>query len=211
MLSPYTLLERGHEFYSQIGQDNWVLETVYPGAAESFFVDVGSGDGTVDSNTKALEQRGWTGICIDPFPTNMEDRTCRMLKEVVFSESGQRLKFHASGALGGIADTLGRWKDAATSGRTVEFTSTTLDDILDRTNAPRFIHFISLDIEGAELEALKGFSFDRYRVGALAIEHNYEEPKRSEIQALLKRHGYVRMHAWRQDDLYVPAKPAASQ
>jgi len=192
-------------FPSQIGQDKWVLETVYPDVANGFFLDVGSADGTLDSNTKALEQRGWRGICIDPFPTHMEGRTCQMLKEVVFSEAGKRVRFQASEELGGIADTLGVWKDRALKARTVELTTTTLADIVQRTNAPRFIHFVSLDIEGAELEALEGFPFATHTIGALAVEHNNEEPKRTHIEALMKSHGYRRSHTWRQDDFYLPA------
>jgi hypothetical protein len=61
-----------------------------------------------------------------------------------------------------------------------------------------------MDIEGAELEALKAFPFDRYRVGSWTIEHNREEPKRSQIVALLESHGYRRVHQWRQDDFFVP-------
>jgi hypothetical protein len=75
------------QFYSQIGQDRWVLETVFPDVKDGFFLDVGSGDGTVISNTKALEERGWRGICIDPFPKNMDGRTCQMLKEVGIQRS----------------------------------------------------------------------------------------------------------------------------
>jgi FkbM family methyltransferase len=193
-------------FPSQIGQDKWVSETVFPDVSNGFFLDVGSGDGTAGSNTKALERKGWTGICVDPFPKNMQDRTCQMLEEVVFNESGRKLSFHASGDIGGIADTLGVWKDMAKTAPTVEFTTTTLGDILQRTNAPRFIHFMSLDIEGAELEALKGFPFDKYKIGALAVEHNLEEPKRTEIEALMKSHGYRRVHTWYQDDFYLPQK-----
>ena len=191
-------------FSSQIGQDRWVLGTIFPDVVNGFFLDVGSGDGTLHSNTKALEQRGWTGICIDPFPSHMEDRRCQMLKEVVFSEAGKRVSFQASGELGGIKDTLGLWKDRAEKAPTVEFTTTTLGDILERTKAPQLIHFVSLDIEGAELEALKGFPFDRYKMGAMAVEHNYEEPKRTQIQALMKSHGYKRTHTWQQDDFYLP-------
>ncbi len=191
-------------FSSQIGQDRWVLGTIFPDVVNGFFLDVGSGDGTLHSNTKALEQRGWTGICIDPFPTHMEDRRCQMLKEVVFSEAGKRVSFQASGELGGIKDTLGLWKDRVQKAPTVELTTTTLSDVLERTKAPQFIHFVSLDIEGAELEALKGFPFDRYKMGALAVEHNYEEPKRTEIYALMKSHGYRRSHIWQQDDFYQP-------
>jgi FkbM family methyltransferase len=192
------------KFPSQIGQDKWVSETVFPGLTTGFFVDVGSADGTELSNTKALEEKGWTGICIDPFPRNMQDRTCQMFKEVVFSEAGRRVTFQAASDVGGIADTLGAWKDLAMKAKGVEFTTTTLEDILVRARAPQFIHFVSLDIEGAELEALKAFPFNRYKIGALAVEHNYEEPKRTEIEALMKRHGYRRSHTWLQDDFYVP-------
>jgi FkbM family methyltransferase len=191
-------------FYSQIGQDKWVLETVFPGVKDGFFLDIGSADGTVLSNTKALEERGWRGICIDPFPKNMQGRSCEMLKEVVFSESGKRVTFQASGDIGGVADTLGKWKGQAMGARSVELLTVTLAEILDRFKAPSFIHFVSLDIEGAELEALKGFPFDRYRIGALAVEHNEEEPKRSEIEALMTRRGYRKVHSWYQDDFYVP-------
>src|SRR5262249_60868498 len=55
-------------YQSEIGQDKWVAETMFPGITNGFFLDVGSGDGYMESNTQALEARGWKGICIDPFP-----------------------------------------------------------------------------------------------------------------------------------------------
>ena len=112
------------------------------------------GHGTIGSNTKALEELGWTGICVDPFPTHMEGRTCRMEKVVVSSAAGQVVKFHTHAGLGGIADTLGKWKEEAEKSPAVELTTTTLGEVLAGANAPSFIHFLSLDIEGAELEAL---------------------------------------------------------
>jgi hypothetical protein len=86
----------------------------------------------------------------------------------------------------------------------VELTTTTIGDILVRAHAPSYIHCLSLDIEGAELEALRGLPFDRYSFGAMAIEHNWEEPKRTDIHALLKEPGYERAHTWVQDDFYLP-------
>ena len=44
-------------FPSQIGQDKWVSETVFPGVGDGFFLDVGSADGVVNSNTLVLEQK----------------------------------------------------------------------------------------------------------------------------------------------------------
>ncbi len=183
-------------FYSQMGQDKWVSEAVFPGVKDGFFLDVGSGDGTRMSNTKALEQKGWTGICIDPFPKNMQDRTCEVFKEVVSSETGRPVKFFAHpGLWGGVVDTLSdtRKKIIGTA-PIVEFTTVTLRDILERAKAPRFIHYVSMDIEGGELNALKGFPFDKYRIGALTVEHNYHEPRRTEIRTLMESHGYRHVH-----------------
>lgn len=192
------------KFPSQIGQDRWVAERVFPGVRNGYFLDVGSADGFVNSNTWTLEQRGWKGICVDPFPTNMIGRTCQMFRDAVDAAGGQKVQFTMAGELGGITGYLDRYKDVTKASRTVELTTVTLRDILQRAHAPSYIHFMSLDIEGAELEALKGFPFDSYKLGSLAIEHNFEEPKRSEIEQLLKSKGYSKARTWLQDDFYLP-------
>jgi FkbM family methyltransferase len=195
----------GRRFPSQLGQDKWVIFRMFPGVNGGFFVDVGSADGTSNSNSKALEERGWKGVCIDPFPTNMSDRTCQMFKEVVWSVPGHTVRFHTQGELGGIADTLGStWKKEAMAAPVVELQTVTLADILARANAPSYIHFMSLDIEGAELEALRGLPFDKYRFGAIAIEHNEEEPKRTEVLNYLAARGYARVHTRLWDDFFAP-------
>jgi FkbM family methyltransferase len=202
MLSARQVLGSAPTFPSEIGQDKWVLVKMFPSVTDGFFLDVGSGHGTIGSNTKALEERGWSGICVDPFPTYMEGRTCQMFKDVVSATAGKKVKFHTHSGLGGIADTLGKWKEEAQKSPAVELTTTTLGDILARANAPSFIHFLSLDIEGAELDALKGIPFDKYRFGSMAIEHNDEEPKRTDILKFLEERGYRRVHTFKQDDFY---------
>jgi FkbM family methyltransferase len=194
------------EFPSQIGQDRWVSQSVFPDVRDGYFLDVGSADGFVDSNTWALERSGWTGVCVDPFPKNMQGRKCQMLTEVVGSVAGQKVTFLQAGNIGGVADHLGRWKGEAAAAKPVELVTVTLDDILRRVNAPHLIHYLSLDIEGAELDALRGFPFDRHSIGAMTIEHNYEEPKRSAIEQLLRERGYERVRTWQQDDFYRPVK-----
>jgi FkbM family methyltransferase len=194
----------GPSYPSEIGQDKWVLAKMFPGVTDGYFLDVGSGHGTIGSNTKALEERGWTGICVDPFPTHMEGRTCQMIKEVVSSVSGKTVRFHTHAGLGGIAETLGKWKEEASKSPAVDLTTVTLAEILERAKAPTYIHFLSLDIEGAELDALRGIGLETYRFGAMAIEHNEEEPKRTDIINYLRQYGYERVHTYRQDDFFAP-------
>jgi len=192
----------GVSYPSEIGQDKWVLVKMFPGVRDGYFLDVGSGHGTIGSNTKALEDAGWNGICVDPFPTHMEDRRCTMVRQVVSDSSGKVVRFHTHEGLGGIADTLGKWKEEASKSPVTEFTTTTLGSVLDEAHAPPFIHFLSLDIEGGEFDALKGLPFDRYQFGAMAIEHNEEEPKRTNILKFLEARGYRRVHTYKQDDFY---------
>jgi FkbM family methyltransferase len=191
------------QYASQIGQDRWVSKVAFLGVNDGFFLDVGSGDGYVDSNTWALERLGWKGICIDPYPVNMEGRTCRVVPKVVDAAAGRTVRFSQAGVVGGITEYLGRWKSLADRARTTEFVTVTLADVLEEAAAPRFIHFISLDIEGAEYQALRGFPFDRYEIGALAIEHNFEEPKRTQIAELLASKGYERTGGLLHDDFYL--------
>jgi len=194
----------GVTFPSEIGQDKWVLVKMFPGVRNGYFLDVGSGPGTIGSNSKALEDAGWSGICVDPFPSQMEGRRCVMVRQVVSDAPGKVVRFHTHAGLGGIADTLGKWKEEASKSPVTEFTTTTLGNVLDEAHAPPFIHFLSLDIEGAEFDALKGLPFDRYRFGAMAIEHNDEEPKRTNILKFLEARGYRRVHSYKQDDFYGP-------
>lgn len=195
----------GPSYPSEIGQDKWLLVKMFPGVRDGYFLDVGSGHGTIGSNTKAAEELGWRGICVDPFPTHMEGRTCKIEREVVSNAAGRRVTFYTHSGLGGIGDTLGKWKAQAMEAPAIELTTTTLGAILDRNQAPTFIHFMSIDIEGAELDALKGLALDKYRFGAMAIEHNEEEPKRTDIIDYLRQYGYERVHTYRQDDFFAPA------
>jgi FkbM family methyltransferase len=190
-------------YHSSAGQDRWIAAIIFPNVRNGFYVDVGSGDGVITSNTKVLDDRGWKGICIDPFPTGMESRTAQLFREVVDSERGRKVRFKKAGFVGGIDSYLGRHAGSVKDVGSVEMTTTTLDEILLRAKAPSYIQYMSIDVEGAELEALKGLSFSKYKVGAFTIEHNWEESKRAQIKEFLESKGYRRVLSLLTDDFYL--------
>ena len=189
--------------YSQFGQDLWVALVTASGKRNGFYVDAGSADGRFMSNTRLLDELGWKGICIDPFPTNMNRRTCEVFRQPVFSESGKKVSFRVAGMLGGIDSELGKYKDTTAGARTVELVTATLDEILAKGHAPQYIDYMSIDVEGAEYDALLGLSLDRYQIGTFTIEHNFETKKREAIRTLLEGKGYVRVRVWEVEDWYV--------
>jgi len=191
-------------FYSFKGHDRWVYYQIFPGVDDGYFIDLGSADGERSSNSKFFETIGWTGMCIDPFPTNMSGRTCEMFEEVVDSQAGRKIQFQSPGKFeGGILDYAGAWITENHRRNTVELTTTTLDAILERANAPEFIHYLSIDIEGAEVEALKGLSFSKYKIGVLTIEHNANQINQEQIRNILKSNGYRLAKAIHDQDWYL--------
>jgi hypothetical protein len=198
--------------FSQFGQDLWAAYVLGSGKPGGYYVDLGSGNGVVGSNTKLLDDRGWKGICIDAFPRNMQTRSCRVVTAAVAGVSGERVRFRAGGDWGGIESTLGPASlPRASAAPEVEFTTVTLDDILDQAKAPPYIDYMSVDIEGGELAALRALSFDRHKIGGLTIEVNYDDHENREaIHRLMTEKGYTRVRAWEVDDWYVSPEFAPS-
>lgn len=177
--------------YAQLGQDAWILKKYQtPG----FFVDVGAYDGEEGSNTLALEERGWNGICIECDPKNHEAcvkrRKCTVDNACVFDQPGQSVEFLCHYTLSGIT---GHFDDghARNEGYTVSLTTQTLTEILQRYHAPRHIEYISIDTEGTELNVLMGLDFNIYQVDCFTVEHNYVYKKRQAVYDFLKAKGYI--------------------
>lgn len=174
-----------------------------------YFVDVGAADAQNISNTVSLEQHGWRGICIDPFPRNFETRPSCILEPVAVYSSETEVDFLHSDRgsdIGGIEKHLGLTRHSVLSFPDVEkikVQTALLQNLLVKHDAPPFIEYLNLDIEGAELEVLRVFPFNKYTFGCLTIEHNFEEPKRSLIRELLNLHGYKLFQSVQVDDWYV--------
>lgn len=65
--------------FSQAGQDVFAWE-VNSHKRNGTFVDIGCNDPFVHSNTAALEQFGWTGVCVDVLPFDYSKRKARFVQ-----------------------------------------------------------------------------------------------------------------------------------
>lgn len=180
--------------YSQFGQDQWVLEQFANTSSQSarYFFDIGARDGALASNTLMLEENGWTGVCIEPFPSNFSTRKCSVVQKCVSAVEGSTQDFRhctEENWLGGLDSTMGTHKKEVSSCPLVKVITTTIRSVLQRQNAPKVIDYVSLDIEGAEMLVLETFPFEDYCAQTWTIEHNNEEPKRTDMRKLLAKRG----------------------
>ena len=195
---------------SQINQDINVLK-FYNNKRNGYFIEIGVNDGVCISNSLLLEEKyDWKGICVEPIPEvyknlciNRPNTLCCDM--AVYNKSNEIVKFDVSacGLLSGIASDIDCHKTKVDSNkRTIDVLTITLDDLLEKYNAPNFIEYLSIDTEGSEFEILKVFNFNKYIFGLIDVEHNYIQPKREKIKQLLLDNGYIYIGENHHDDRY---------
>ena len=126
------------------------------------------------------------------------------------SSSKRNVTFVIADVLSGINEHLDKFKEDVKDNERVVLETSLLHELLDKSNAPSFIDYFSLDTEGSEKTILESFPFWRYTFGAITVEHNWEEPKRSQIRAILNKNGYklyrkVEFDDWYMNEMFLPA------
>ena len=193
--------------YSQEAQDLKVL-LHYKLKKDGYFLEIGASDGIELSNTYLLEQKyNWSGICVEPIKDDYEklikNRSCFCSNLAIYSKSNEELEFniYEYKLFSGIDKHINTFIDQPIKEKVIVKTIT-LNDLLEKYNAPSFIEYMSIDTEGSEYEILSVFDFNKYKFGLIHVEHNYEEPKRQLIKELLLKNGYTYIGEYKQDDFY---------
>ncbi len=144
-----------------------------------FFVDVGANDPTLGSQSWHLEQLGWRGILVEPQP-ELAARLRETRKAQVFavacsspSNAGRSLSLHVAGPMSAL--DRDRMAPGAIPEKTIAVPVRTLDEILQEVGAPAPLPFLSVDVEGHEIEALRGFDFARWRPRLVLLEDHVSD------------------------------------
>lgn len=171
-----------------------------------FFVEVGANEPKLTSMTWHLEEAGWTGILVEPIP-ELYEALCR-------ERPNSRVFKIACGApdARGTADfvvtpdlsqsTLKRdaIADPSQAARIEQVQVLTLDDLLDDAGRPA-LDFVSIDVEGAQLDVLQGFAIEQHCPSLLLIEDHLTDFR---THLHLKQHGYRLCKRTGLNNWYVP-------
>jgi FkbM family methyltransferase len=184
--------------------DRWAVEAVFRGLRGGYFVEAGACGGAQGSATHVLEHEfGWNGICVEPqdayFEVLRRQRSCDKDHRCLADRTGdvvEFLSYEEDPARGGIR-ALNKNDVWATHRRAKTTTSmketVTLDDLLEQHDAPPTVHYLCLDIEGAERTVLEPFDFGgKYRILAISVEG-------PACDDLLRSRGYLRVRNPYQD------------
>lgn len=177
-----------------------------------YFVEVGANEPRSEvSQTWHLEQLGWRGLLIEPVDY--------LYRQLVPARPGSKVVQAAcsSPEKTGEAELLIPKSDSGLAGALASLEEgldhaayddyerqkvnvVTLNKLLE-TESQDHIDFLSIDVEGTELDVLKGFDIARYRPRLLLIEDRLVY---LEKHLYLKRHGYKLVKRTGFNNWYIP-------
>ena len=195
-------------YFSQQGED-CLLAQFFGFKQHGFFVDVGAFDGRYLSNTYFFEQLGWTGVCVEAYPPyfdlcvkNRPKSKCHRVACLDRDRGAVDFRVERGGLFSGV-EVDEQFVAGVYQGNSVPFDgfqsikvpTASLDVLLPERIGE--IDFVSIDVEGAELQVLAGFDLDRHRPRILVMEAN-NPAERQAIDDHLGPRGYhwARSMAW---------------
>ena len=194
----------------QIKNLDEIYNRIFGDKRTGFFIDVGAYDGYEWSNTWGLSEVGWEGLCIEPYPMYAEK--CSNL-HTLSNHKVETLEC----AVGNVNCRCNMFLDPkgpshsidentvvrspwgfSYDGSKLEVECFTLDFILDKMiMLTKHIDVLSIDVEGAEIKVLEGFSVDIRKPTLIILEtHEGQEGKdynNIEIDAIMRRNKYEKI------------------
>ena len=157
-----------------------------------YYVELGANDGITASNTLFFERsRHWGGVLVEPIPhkyleciknrSTANEIHCNACTSFEFDEKFVEIIYSNTMSISlGLETDIPNAQEHISLGeqflangeRSFSFgaKSKTLNQILIDSNSPKVIDFLSLDVEGSEIEVLKGLDFEKFQFKYMLIE-----------------------------------------
>ena len=212
---------------SQIQQDLILDQQIFKGKSNGVFVEVGALDGFGASNTWFFEmERNWSGLLIEPNPVEFNKRNQHPRPNSIFENCAISdvemdinflsiegpcnvlsgiMEFYNSQHLERIDRELEMYSnhpeghELYSRKEQIPMKAVRLESLFSKHNITK-IDFISIDVEGAELQVLNSINFDKVDIDVFMIENNYGLEKETEF---LSSKGYKLLGNIQWDSVFI--------
>ena len=196
-------------FASQSGQDKIIKNSFFRSKKNGYFVEIGAFDGVLGSNCIHFEKSmKWEGIAIEPskiqFQKLSKNRNCKVLNKAI-SSTEKDVEFieviEGLTQMSGINNDDYSAKTIIKNDENTKFnkiklkTSTFNKNVLNKE-----IDYLSMDIEGAELDVLQSINFKEYIIKVISVENN--NPEKINFNSFLKENNFSFFDRVGQDEIF---------
>lgn len=217
------MIEPGNiKYYAANGED-CLLWQFFDYQDYGVYADIGAFDGVHFSNTYSFELQGWRGVCVEPhpafYPILQEKRPQAICVEAacVGDAHASEVTIYCEelGLLSSIHKTedyekfvMGRYQGRGlpyTGLKATTVPAFTINRVLeDFLREEERLDFISIDVEGAELQLLKGFDVARFRPRVIVIESNHPEQTKDTVAYFAQQWHYIYAGVLMENLFFVP-------
>jgi FkbM family methyltransferase len=188
--------------YSQAAEDLIIQRLMGNASATGSYLDIGSGMPKSGSNTYLFYKLGWSGIVIDPIQTNIRATQRARPRDIIIqacvaNKMGETTFYEFIPYQVSTLSETAR-DEALSSGailkRAMRIPVITVASLeLQVSQAEPF--FMSIDVEGSEMEVLEGIDWSFFRPRVICIEdwRNTGRNQQTPISNYLERYGYDRV------------------
>jgi FkbM family methyltransferase len=174
-------------YYAEFQTDKYIRETFFPGENTNMsMAEIGAGPIEFYSMSKHFRDSGWRCVCVDPNPKFVEQHRNagnEIYELACSSEEGETTfnVFETGGwdsASDGISySSLGLRYAKADSNPTKTFNVKVvkLSNLLESIKVEA-LDFVSIDVEGWELDVMRGFDVNKYRPRVILLENYNHDP-----------------------------------
>jgi len=212
-------------FYSYGGIDSLVNE-IFKHQTNGFYVDVGAQHPIKNNNTYLLHKKGWEGINIDLDQKNInlfnvsrknDYNICAAVSSL--EKNTDLYYYHEGSPINTLSKKIAERQKAVVK-KKINIRTKTLTSILENTKfRNKEIDFLSIDVEGVELEVLQGLNLDIYKPKIIVVEFldldskkleiknlNINNLIKSEIYKYIEKHDYTMINWLHSDIVFVNNK-----
>lgn len=173
------------------GSVDLLLEHIFKNQSHGFYIDVGCQHPVMNNNTYLLYKKGWNGINIDLDKKNIDlfnfyRKRDLNLNFAISSQEGERDLFfyHDKSAINTVEKSVANYQRAQVK-EIKKVKTKTLNSIIENSKFNNLtIDFVSIDVEGHELDVIKGFDLKKYKPKVVIIEFLDLSLKKLEIKNL---------------------------
>jgi FkbM family methyltransferase len=174
--------------YSQWGDDVMVLDFFKDQGGDLIFFEAGANEPKLLSQTFLLEINGWKGILVEPISSCCEALRTERPNSIVFQnalgapEQRGQLRLCIPGGVTQLTHSFENGFDPAHDDIVIEADFITIQECIEKSGFLK-IDFLSLDLEGSELNALRGIDLINLRPRLIIVEDHLD---------VLDRHVHMR-------------------
>ena len=198
------------KFPSQSGQDKIIKNYFFKDKKHGFFVEIGAFDGIMGSNCFHFEKfLNWKGIAFEPakiqFDKLKKNRKCKLInkaisneeKEVEFLEVEEGLTM-----MSGINDENFVSEDIIKNDPKSKYKVNKIETTtLEKNISPGTeIDYLSIDIEGGELNVLNSIDFSKFLIKVVSVENN--SPEKNNFRAFFEKKNFKYFDRFGQDEIF---------